>query len=157
MFLFTRPCSRHSSGERNQRLVDRPYQHQLAALQPEQHRDHCLPGVAENWILLLGSARMGRSQGTRMVIGNPGMENLSYKFYRINQMPCSLAKAIMSQDVLVSLSSSLGHKRWPGVYVFYLWFILLCKLRVTLFRLISLQSMRFVSFSVGIHIFVASS
>ena len=37
----------------------------------------------------------------------------------------------------------------PGFYVFYLWVILLCHLLVTLFHLISLQSMRFIAFSVG--------
>ena len=36
-----------------------------------------------------------------------------------------------------------------GVYVFYLWVILLCRLLVTLFRLISFQSVRFVTFSAG--------
>ena len=45
----------------------------------------------------------------------------------------------LSQDVLVSVSSSHGQKRLFGVYVFYLWLILLCRLVVTLFWLISLQ------------------
>ena len=36
-----------------------------------------------------------------------------------------------------------------AIYVFYIWVILLCRLHVRLFCLISLQSMRFVAFSEG--------
>ena len=39
----------------------------------------------------------------------------------------------LSQDVIVSVSSSHGQKRLFGVYVFYLLLILLCQLLVTLF------------------------
>ena len=52
----------------------------------------------------------------------------------------------LSQDVLVSLLSLHGQKRLLGIYVFYLRVILLCGLLVTLFHLVSLQSMRFIVF-----------
>ena len=56
----------------------------------------------------------------------------------------------LSQDVLVSLLSSHGQMRLPGIYVFFLFMSdLVCWLQVTLFSLISLQSIRFVAFFVG--------
>ena len=53
----------------------------------------------------------------------------------------------------VTRCSSFSHlitwqKRLPDVYVFYFWVIFLCQHLVTLFSLISLQSMRFVAFSI---------
>ena len=47
----------------------------------------------------------------------------------------------LPQDVFISLFSSHGQKRLLGVYVFYLWMILLCGVLATPFPWISLQSM----------------